>query len=126
MDQIFVPAGRTSEYQPLDVGVNKSMKVYFREEYQSWRKAHHDVTKSGYLKKPSRQDFLNMIWVAWAKVPADVIRKSFFAAKVFDPEVEQENLCNESDLDGDLEISSFSDSLLVGFEDGETGNGLPL
>ena len=66
VQQIFVPVAKTGEYQPLDVGVNKPFKGFYMAEYHEWQKQHYtELTKSGYLKKPGRQEFINMVSVAW-------------------------------------------------------------
>ena len=77
VEQTFIPAARTGDYQPLDVGVNRPFKVYYREESAKWRSTHFDTTKSNYLKKPSRQDFINMVSTAWSRVSEECVRKAF-------------------------------------------------
>lgn len=80
--QIFIPASRTGDFQPLDVSINRPFKVYYRDEYAKWRKNNRGVTKAGNLKKPSRQDFINFVSEAWKKVSPDCVRNSFVAAKI--------------------------------------------
>ncbi|XP_055340969.1 tigger transposable element-derived protein 6-like [Paramacrobiotus metropolitanus] len=149
VEQIFIPAGRTGDYQPLDVSVNKSLKSFFRSEYQARRASHNEVTKSGYLKKPGRQDFLNMISRAWQNVTADVVRNSFYAAQVledcednedFQSSDDKENISEKSGVgfqssgdeedngdqsDCEMEISFFSDSILASDDSCDFENGLP-
>lgn len=76
VQQIFVPVAVIGKQQPLDVEVIRPFRVYYKEEYQRQRKNHTDLTPGGYLRKPGRQDFINMVSVAWAKLTSNCIKKS--------------------------------------------------
>ena len=82
--QIFIPVGMTGQLQPLDVGVNKPFKQFYRDEYHAWRTKNNSKTKKGYLKQPSRQDFINFVSVAWDKITVDCIRNSFLKSGITD------------------------------------------
>lgn len=75
------------------MGRNRSFKSICRQEYHNWRKVHNATTKDGNLKKPGRQDFINMVSVAWAKVDDDCIRKAFVGVHVI-PESYAEQQCS--------------------------------
>jgi hypothetical protein len=110
----------TGEWQPLDVMVNRVMKALFRAEYHRWRKTHFDVTKSNYLKKPTRQDFINMVSAAWKKVDMECIRKSFIKAEIVDKSADcmdfGQIVC-EDENSSFIEISFFEDSDFIAEND---------
>ncbi|GAV07303.1 hypothetical protein RvY_17156 [Ramazzottius varieornatus] len=80
--QVFIPAGLTGTYQPLDVGVNFPFKSYLKLSYHDWRDSHTEVTKSGYLRKPNRQDFIDFVSGAWEKVKVTTVENSFVGAQI--------------------------------------------
>jgi hypothetical protein len=114
VEQLFIPAGKTGVYQPLDVGVNRPFKAYYREEYEKWRLENSNVTRKGYLKKPSRQDFINMVSVAWERVSCDAVRNAFRAAQIIDKTcTELVPLAHTQYEDGEeLECSFYSESMI--------------
>lgn len=122
VEQVFVPAARTGDFQPLDVGINRPFKVKCREAYSRWRQNDPGVTKFGNIRKPNRQDFINFISEAWSEITPDVIRNSFRAARIISDEMDcqslpPEELQSEEPDESSLDISAFSDSLLGEFDE---------
>ncbi|OWA52613.1 hypothetical protein BV898_17061 [Hypsibius exemplaris] len=74
----------TGKWQPLDVMVNRVFKSFYKAEYHKWRLGNNAQTKGGYLKKPDRQDFMNMVSAAWEEVDFDTVRNSFVKAGIID------------------------------------------
>lgn len=74
--------GLTGKHQPLDVDVNKPFKTFYWEECHKWRSNNVSVRKSGYFRKPGKQDLLEMVSVAWDKVSAECVRKSFAGTEI--------------------------------------------
>jgi len=86
--QIFIPAGKTGKMQPLDVGVNRPFKAFWEEEYHIWRNklTEKDVTKSGYLRGPTRQELIDMVSYCWMKVTSACVQNSFVKAGILSME----------------------------------------
>ena len=79
IDHIIVPGGCTKYIQAPDVSWNKPFKSSCTEKYDHWLSTVgiHEETASGNLKTPPRRAILQWILDSWAKMPADVIKKSF-------------------------------------------------
>ena len=76
----LVPAGFTSELQPLDVSVNKPIKDILKTEWQKWFDCPNPVfTKAGNRQRPSYQDLLDMTSQVYQSIKA----KPELIAKVF-------------------------------------------
>ncbi|GAU94977.1 hypothetical protein RvY_06671 [Ramazzottius varieornatus] len=117
IEQMFIPAGLTGTYQPLDVGVNFPFKSYLRKSYHLRRDNCTAVTKSGYLKKPSRQDFMKFVSEAWEKVKVSTVENSFVSARIMPEPLymlasQEETLDSPDDLERSFEcgFSSVEDS----------------
>ena len=84
VDQVFIPTGMTEKYQSLDVGGNFPFKCYLKQSYHEWRdsRTDKDITKKGYLKKPSRQDFINLVSSAWNKISVCTVENSFVGVQI--------------------------------------------
>ncbi|GAU95800.1 hypothetical protein RvY_07355 [Ramazzottius varieornatus] len=80
--QVFIPKGLTGKYQPRDVGVNAPLKSLMKKAYHEWRKVRTDVTSKGYLKKLSRQDFINFVSEAWSQTTPETIENAFVGAQI--------------------------------------------
>ncbi|KAL3203744.1 hypothetical protein MRX96_041761 [Rhipicephalus microplus] len=80
-DIAYVPAGFTSLLQPADVYWNRSFKASLR---RSWEEFMHfaERTPKGNLRKPSRQDILNIVAAAWDAVPEATIIQCFKGYKI--------------------------------------------
>ncbi|GAV00907.1 hypothetical protein RvY_11690 [Ramazzottius varieornatus] len=61
VQQLLIPKGKTGDKQPLDVGVNGPFIAIMRRMYHEWMENRTALTKSGYLKKRSRQGFVNFV-----------------------------------------------------------------
>ena len=114
--QIIIPPGMTGKWQPLDVSVNKAFKDYFREQYKRWRTENIKFTHKGNIKKPGKQEFINMVSVAWDKISEEVVRNSFYAAEILrKPQISVGETFEEDD--NLLEVSFFSVTSFFGLED---------
>ena len=79
--QIFVPAGRTADFQPLDAAVNRAFKVAFQNKYHSWMLSeNHAKTKPGNMRSTSKQQFVFFVSEAWNEVTKDCVLASFDGA----------------------------------------------
>jgi glycerol-3-phosphate responsive antiterminator len=105
VQQIFIPVAITEEMQPLDVGLNRPFKVYYREGYHRWQQENSDVTKKG------RQVFIDLVSKAWEKVSMEYVKKSFVGAGI----VSEKNLAVEAGSDNNAENSFLEISFA--FED---------
>ncbi|CAI7848218.1 unnamed protein product [Closterium sp. NIES-54] len=74
-----IPAGCTSQIQPLDVSINWCFKVAVRARYARWfmREGIHLKTKAGNLRRPPHPVVLQWIAEAWDQVPKKVIIEAF-------------------------------------------------
>ncbi|GAU89463.1 hypothetical protein RvY_02012 [Ramazzottius varieornatus] len=82
VDQVFVPKGMAGIYQPLDVGINAPFKANLKQAYHEWRKERTEVTAKGYLRKPTRQDFVNLVSKAWEAIRPETIENAFVGAQI--------------------------------------------
>ncbi len=73
-------AGLTSSLHPLDISINKSFKLLYREEYDAWLDSPNPIfTKSGNRQKPSYQCIIDMVsrCVTETQDKTEIIKKSF-------------------------------------------------
>ena len=119
--QIIIPPGMTGKWQPLDVSVNKAFKDYFRTDYKRWRSENISFTHKGNIKKPGKQEFIDMVSIAWAKISEEVVRKSFYAAEILrKPEITVGDTFDEEE--NVMDVSFFSAaSFSVSDEEGAEG-----
>ena len=72
----IIPGGMTSILQPLDVAINKPMKVMLQRRWNEWyAEGEHTFTPSGNMRKPTLLDVCS--WVAWQELHQDIIVKAF-------------------------------------------------
>jgi DDE superfamily endonuclease len=66
VEQVLISSCLTGEHQPLDVGVNKPFKEYYRAEYHKWRMilTDKDITQQKNYKHPNRQELVNFVSAA--------------------------------------------------------------
>ena len=75
---VVIPAGMTSQLQPLDVSVNKPFKDHVRAKYEEWILSDNlPLTKSGKIKKAPAAEMARWISEAWKDVSPGIIQKSF-------------------------------------------------
>ncbi|CAI7871938.1 unnamed protein product [Closterium sp. NIES-54] len=111
-----IPAGCTSEIQPLDIAVNRSFKAAVRQLYQEWfeREGVDTLTKKGNIKKPPVELTLKWISAAWKSVPKELIQRAFLTCGISNA---QDKLClqhrrdelegEEVDMDDEIAAHGF-------------------
>ncbi|CAI7783450.1 unnamed protein product [Closterium sp. NIES-53] len=115
-----IPAGCTSEIQPLDVAVNRSFKAAVRQLYQEWfeREGVDTLTKKGNIKKPPVELALKWIAAAWKSVPKELIQWAFLTCGISNAlDGSQDKLClqhrrdelegEEVDIDDEIAAHGF-------------------
>ena len=73
----MVDGGITRKAQPLDVLINKVFKGFFRDLFEECSLNAPTNPNTGHLMAPSRQLLAQWIFKAWAKVPKELVRKSW-------------------------------------------------
>ncbi|GAV06740.1 hypothetical protein RvY_16678 [Ramazzottius varieornatus] len=116
IERVFIPAGLTGTYQPLDVGVNFPFKSYLRKSYHVWRDDCTAVTKR---KKPGRQDFINFVSRAWEKIKVSTVENSFVGAHIM-PEPLHMLAGKEESLDGPENLDASFECSFSSVEDSST------
>ena len=78
-DVALIPAGLTSQLQPLDVSINKPFKDKVRVIWTDWMagSTDHALTRGGRLKKPSITLWCEWIVKAWNEINTAIINKAF-------------------------------------------------
>ncbi|CAI7798869.1 unnamed protein product [Closterium sp. NIES-53] len=115
-----IPAGCTSEIQPLDIAVNRSFKAIVRQLYQEWfeREGVDTLTKKGNIKKPPVELTLKWISTAWKSVPKELIQRAFLTCGISNAlDGSQDKLClqhrrdelegEEVDMDDEIAAHGF-------------------
>ncbi|CAI7869372.1 unnamed protein product [Closterium sp. NIES-53] len=115
-----IPAGCTSEIQPLDIAVNRSFKAAVRQLYQEWfeHEGVDTLTKKGNIKKPPDELTLKWISAAWKSVPKELIQRAFLTCGISNAlDGSQDNLClqhrrdelkgEEVDMDDEIGAHGF-------------------
>ena len=83
----FFSFGRKSAV-PFRTFWRNSFEVPYPCQYSvsapAWRKSStkDDLTKSGYLRNPDRQELIDIVSVCWYKITEDCVRKSFIGAEI--------------------------------------------
>ena len=74
----IIPEGMTSILQPLDVAINKPMKVMLQRRWNEWyAEGKHTFTPSGNMRKPTLLNVCSWVNDAWQKLHQDIIVKAF-------------------------------------------------
>lgn len=74
----IIPGGMTSILQPLDISVNKPMKVMLQRRWNDWyAEGDHTFTPSGNMRKPTLEDVCNWVHDAWQQLDPEIIVRAF-------------------------------------------------
>lgn len=74
----IIPGSMTSMLQPLDVSINKPMKVLLQRRWNMWyASGTHSFTKGGRMRKPELEEICQWIVDAWQELEPQIIVHSF-------------------------------------------------
>ena len=77
-DIAIIPGGMTSMLQPLDVSINKPMKVALRQKWNTWISGDdHSFTTTGRMRKPELPVICSWIVDAWNELDPEIIVRAF-------------------------------------------------
>ena len=132
-DLAIIPGGMTSVLQPLDVSVNKPMKVALRQRWNDWMcGSDHTYTNQGRMRKPELNTICSWIKDAWEELDPEIIIRAFkkccisnaldgseddvlwedgraCAAEESDDDADQNDIVYEDDSDDDTPLSVLRD-----------------
>ena len=74
---LMMDGGITAKAQPLDVLINKVFKGFFHDLFEEWSLNAPTNPKTGHPMAPSHQLLAQWIVKAWAKVPKELVQKSW-------------------------------------------------
>ena len=78
VDQVTVPSSCTKYVQAPDVSWNKPFKALVSEQYDEWMASGvQEFTEAGNMRPPPRKTIVEWVLTAWARLPTEVITKSF-------------------------------------------------
>ncbi len=78
VDTAVIPGGMTSLLQPLDVAINRPMKVHLRSQWTEWMiSGKQEFLPSGKRRPPSRETVLSWIAASWKEIDTTLVKKSF-------------------------------------------------
>ena len=80
VDLIFLPPNTTSKLQPMDQGVIRSLKAYYKS--LSFRKLIEAIEKNKPLPESSILDAVRMLDVAWGKTTKETVVNCFTKASI--------------------------------------------
>jgi len=94
----IIPGGLTSVLQPLDVSINKPMKVLLQRRWNQWySEGDHSFTTTGRMRKPELEEICKWIVEAWQQLDPNIIVKAF------------KKCCISNNLDGTEDDSVWDD-----------------
>ena len=103
----MMDGGITPKSQPLDVIINKFFKGLFCDLFEEWSLNAPNNPKTGHPLAPSRQLLAQWIVKAWAKVPKELVRKSW---EVYGYQ-STEDLINEEETASVVVINYYQEQL---------------
>lgn len=108
-DIAIIPGGMTSVLQPLDVSVNKPMKVALRQKWNSWMSGdQHTYTAQGRMRKPELDTICTWIKEAWEELDPQIIVRAF------------KKCCISNALDGSEDDILWEETPSTSTEDSDT------
>jgi hypothetical protein len=113
-----IPAGFTSVFQPLDLGINRSMKVALRKRWNDWMiNGKHELTKKGNTKKAPLELVCQWVHEAWQAISPESIVNSFKHAGLSTAlDGSEDALRSEAEADTE---ENFDDGVFAAEEDDE-------
>ena len=83
-DLAIVPGGMTSVLHPLNVSVNKPMKVALRQRLNAWMcGSDHTYTNKRRMRKPELNTICSWIKDAWEELDPEIIIRAFNKCCIF-------------------------------------------
>jgi hypothetical protein len=76
IEVMHIPPGCTYLCQPVDVGINKSIKSRMREKWENWMIAGDGIV-DGVAKEPSRQLVAEWVVDVYMNLPAQTVRNAW-------------------------------------------------
>ena len=102
----YVIVGYTSVLQPCDVGLNKPMKGYVRDNFMMWCMQKYPMLNGNKFPVPSRTEISTWVSDAWEKISETTVRKSFRSSGY---EIEENaGICDASSAEEGIDALSTS------------------
>ena len=76
IEVIHIPAGFTYLCQPVDLGINKTLKTAMREKWDDWM-IDGDGLVNGVAKEPSRIMVVESVWEIYNNIEGQTVRNAW-------------------------------------------------